>query len=62
MTQPEKPEGFDYEALAANIAEMREVLNSVVAGLVADGFTDREARGIVSGMFANMNKSSGDDG
>lgn len=44
-------EGIDYETLANAMDEMREVLRSMVAGLVADGFTDREAHAIVAKMM-----------
>jgi hypothetical protein len=41
-------EGMNYEALATAMDNMREVLRGMVAGLVNDGFTDREARAIVT--------------
>jgi len=57
---PEKPiSGFDYAALATGVDQLREALRAMVAGIVADGFTDREARVIVAGMFATM--KPGDD-
>jgi hypothetical protein len=40
------------EALAAGVDEMRESLRAMVAGVQADGFTEREARVIVVGYFA----------
>lgn len=55
---PETPTGFDYEALARSVEQTREVLASLVAGLVVDGFTDEQARSIIAGMFATMAKGS----
>lgn len=40
--------GVDYEELAIAMDNLREVLRGMVAGLVNDGFTDREARAIVT--------------
>lgn len=39
--------GIDYEELAANVEAMREIYRAMVAGLVADGFTDEQARALV---------------
>lgn len=41
----------DYALLAAQVEGMREILSALVAGLVKDGFTDREARQIIAGSF-----------
>lgn len=43
----------DFLALAKANDELREVLAASVAGLVADGFTDREARAIIAGMWSS---------
>jgi len=42
---------IDYEELAANVEQMREVLRAMVAGLTADGFTDEQARAIVASVI-----------
>ncbi len=53
--------GIDFAALAAGIEQMREGLAAAVAGLIADGFTDREARMIIAGvMAAQGNKTEGE--
>jgi len=41
---------IDYEDLANNVEAMREIMRALVAGLVADGFTDEQARAIVTEM------------
>ena len=38
--------------LADSIEEMREVLRAMVAGLIADGFTEEQAREIVVSIIA----------
>lgn len=43
---------INYEELAQGIEQMREMIRAMVAGLVADGFTDEQARAIIAGMFA----------
>lgn len=45
-----------FEQFAQAIDEIRELLRAMVAGLVADGFTDEQAREIVTGMW----RSSGE--
>lgn len=42
----------DYGELANGIDDVRETLREMVAGLVADGFTDEQARTIIAGVFA----------
>lgn len=37
----------DYEELAANVEEMREIFRAMVNGLTADGFTEEQARALV---------------
>jgi uncharacterized membrane protein YebE (DUF533 family) len=39
--------GIDFEELAASIESMREIFRAMVAGLVADGFTEEQARALV---------------
>jgi hypothetical protein len=41
-----------YEQMAESIDEIRESFRAIVAGLVTDGFTDREARVIIAGIYA----------
>lgn len=52
---------IDYSVLAQAVDEIREVCNVAVAGLMADGFTDREARAIIAGFFAAKGVDSGTD-
>lgn len=42
---------MDYEALAENIGEVREVLRAMVAGLIADGFSEDQSRRLVVAMM-----------
>lgn len=46
MTDP-----IDFEDLAQATESMREVLGVMVAGLVTDGFTDEQARAIVTSLM-----------
>jgi uncharacterized membrane protein YebE (DUF533 family) len=46
---------IDYEELAANIEQMREIFRALVAGLIADGFTDDQARALVVAMITRNN-------
>lgn len=39
--------GPDFKALVDGLDQYREVLRAMVAGLVADGFTDEQARRLV---------------
>jgi hypothetical protein len=43
----------DYNELARQSEQVREIVSALVAGLVHDGFTDREARTIVAGIFGS---------
>ncbi len=52
--EEKKPRGLDYGLLANGVEQLREALNAAVAGLVADGFTDREARMIIAGLMASQ--------
>lgn len=49
---------INYEELATAVDEMREALRVMVAGLMADGFTDEQAREIVVSI---MRMSQPDD-
>lgn len=51
----------DFKELADNIAEMREILRAMVAGLIADGFTDEQARAIVTSMVSQKPTEDSDD-
>jgi uncharacterized membrane protein YebE (DUF533 family) len=42
----------DYQELAQNVEDMREILRAMVAGLIADGFSDQQAREIVLSVIA----------
>lgn len=55
----EEVETADYEAVAEAIDQMRELVGALVASLVHDGFTDREARVIVAELFATRLESAG---
>jgi hypothetical protein len=52
---------IDFEALAQGVDEMREVMRSMVAGLVADGFDDAQARDIVAGLWRTLGKKNTED-
>jgi len=43
------------------IEDFKRTIAAMVAGLVADGFTDREARDIVAGFWRNMNQQETPD-
>ena len=43
-----------YEELAKALDEIREMLRATVAGLVADGFTDEQARELVVALWKNV--------
>lgn len=47
----DEQEHSDFLRLADGVDHMREVLRVMVAGLVSDGFTDREARAIIASVF-----------
>lgn len=51
-------DGYDFNQLAAGVDELREALQAMVAGLVADGFTDEQARDIISGLWRTMGRDS----
>jgi uncharacterized membrane protein YebE (DUF533 family) len=50
--------GIDYEELAASVEAMREIYRAMVAALVADGFTDEQARALIVAITTNQ---GGDD-
>lgn len=45
-----------YEQFAQVMDEIRELLRAMVAGLVADGFTDEQAREIVTAMWRSTSE------
>lgn len=47
---------IDFDLLAQGVEDLRESLRAMVAGLVADGFTDREAREILVGIWRMQGK------
>lgn len=47
-----------YVALAEGVDEIREHLRAVVAGVMADGFDEAQARVIVVGFFASITNRS----
>ena len=46
---------INFDELAEAIGEMREVTAAMVAGLVADGFTDEQARELVVALMQRSN-------
>ena len=53
---------LDFKALAETVDDMREMTRALVAGLVADGFTEREARTVVTSMLAMAANSAQEKG
>lgn len=51
---------INYEELATAVDEMREALRVMVAGIVADGFTDEQAREIVVAIM-RMSQPEGEE-
>lgn len=43
---------IDFNEIAEVVDQLRETCRAVVAGLMDDGFTEREARAICAGVFA----------
>lgn len=43
--------GINYEEIAKQVENFRETQRALVAGLLADGFTDEQARDIVAGLW-----------
>jgi uncharacterized membrane protein YebE (DUF533 family) len=52
----------DYRALAEGIDEMRESLRAMVSGLTADGFTEEQAREIVTAVLRQSGKGEESNG
>lgn len=53
-------EGLNYESLAQSVEQVREVMKAMVAGLVADGFSDEQARDIIAGLWRSAGKPDDD--
>lgn len=49
-------DGIDFEQLATGVEEMREATRAMVAGLVEDGFSDEQAREIVTGLWRSAGR------
>jgi hypothetical protein len=52
---------IDYEGLANSVEEMREIFRAMVAGLVADGFTEEQARALVVEITTRQIKEDEDE-
>jgi len=52
---------IDYEGLANSVEEMREIFRAMVAGLVADGFTEEQARALVVEITTRQVEEDGDE-
>jgi hypothetical protein len=50
---------IDFDELARSIEEMREIFRAMVAGLVADGFTEEQARVLVVEVLTRKEQSDG---
>lgn len=62
QVEPEPPQSealSDLLEFANVLTEIREMFAAMVAGFVEDGFTDREARAIIAGVFANNQDKKG---
>lgn len=62
QVEPEPPQSEALRGLLAfanALTEIREMFAAMVAGFVEDGFTDREARAIIAGVFANNQDKKG---
>ena len=49
--RPEADNVTEFRVFANELDEMRERIRAMIAGLVADGFTEREAREMVVVIF-----------
>lgn len=45
--------GVDYNALAEGLQNLRETLAIMVAGLINDGFSEEQARVIITGVMSH---------
>jgi len=51
----------DFNQLLANVATIREAVAGVVAGLIADGFDDDQAREITASLFRGAYRDDADE-
>jgi uncharacterized membrane protein YebE (DUF533 family) len=49
-------DSLDYAELAQGLDQMREVLAAMVAALIADGFTEEQAREITTAIFSRAHR------
>lgn len=55
-------QGINYVELAEGIEAFKEVIGAQVSALVADGFSDEQAREIVTGLWRSTGRPTpGDD-
>jgi hypothetical protein len=47
----------DYKTLADGIEKLRETLRAMVAGIMAEGFTEEQARDITVAVLTNKGES-----
>jgi hypothetical protein len=47
---------MDYKELAVGLDNLRETLRAMVAGVMQEGFSEEQAREIVTGVFAANRK------
>lgn len=48
--------GVDYAGIAEGLDELRECLRIMSAGIVSEGFTDEQAREIVTSIFRGAHR------
>lgn len=59
-SEPNIPE-MDYRVIAVTLDRVSETAASMVARLVADGFTEPQARAITAGVYASLMDDDRDD-
>jgi hypothetical protein len=52
---------LDYVALAESLDALREMLRAMVAALMDDGFTEKQARAIATGVFVGKLEEDNDE-
>jgi hypothetical protein len=57
----DKPKSVDYEQIAQGVDELRETLRVMVAAVMAEGFTDEQARDIVTGLWRSLGMKKSED-
>lgn len=53
---------IDFKLLADSMDEIREALNAMVAAMVSDGFTEEQAREIVTSLMTSKKSTEDSDG